>query len=956
GKTRDVLQERRLGRIPSPRARLSSIPRDLNTIVMRCMAKTPAGRYASSAELCDDLHRFITREPIRARKVSAVETGWWWCRTHPVTALLASSLPLVLALVCFLLISQRNAMQLFRQTSEAITEKEEMKLRRHMVQLSQASRELADNNRLRAKRLLESIPPTLRDWEWQLLNLISESPSRSLVPVFERATYTSLVVAPKSHRLFTATDQGWIRYWRLSSPTEGPPAFLGRNLPIGPVTTLYRHPRPKPIECLAISPNEHWLAWIDRDGNVGCWNLLENELAQRIKPQTKIGGRIRGTGRCLSFSPDSKRLVVGGGSKAIETRPADQSSWFAVYELKQETFRGVTAKAFTGRAAINSVVFVDKEKFAFSRGAEPLTFDAGGYVEVWGVDGEMDRIVCRGRGMYGLDYNPAKNRLGWCDDAGTIYVCSLTNFRAIAMAQGTPRPANHARFTPSGEHLIVTSIGGDVARWRIDGGDPKEEGNADSDQPEPVEGSQAIADKAKPETPSSATTAKQPTNVEPMRLTFVRDHWGHDGAVKSAVFLTPDPVDSKDGPKQRTSRSRVVSCGENGKVLLWFNEDHNAIDRLIIRPRHFVDATWLSSKQIAVLTFASSGTEGIAFESSQMPNHDLDVELRKVQKPRTVSSLSPAGVKKLEAFHQPSTPTPPKYVLTCADTLYLCEAGNSMSPRGFGIPEQVASDAFFTTAVMLGDSHLLAAVSARKAPPKQAEKKSASITRVSQSAQLASAVAANSFQTYLVSYAIDGDEQPQVHLLPSFKSPVTCLGISPDGTRLAGGTREGEMFVLPVDSVLDGESELNESLADVWRPHLQRLSTLTWLDDTRIATASDDGTARIWNHFDPLSPSRMTADHNALKQTLYVSKGRVTDMAASADGTRLVTAGDDRVIRIWDSESGLELISLQPRMNQIRSVSFSPDDRHLLIVQQFSQIETIQLDPPEKETPPARGE
>ena len=76
----------------------SAIPRDLETIVLKASAREPGHRYQTAAQLADDLGRFIENRPITARRVSAVEQAWRWCRRNPVVAsLTAAVLALVLA-------------------------------------------------------------------------------------------------------------------------------------------------------------------------------------------------------------------------------------------------------------------------------------------------------------------------------------------------------------------------------------------------------------------------------------------------------------------------------------------------------------------------------------------------------------------------------------------------------------------------------------------------------------------------------------------------------------------------------------------------------------------------------------------------------------------------------------------------------------------------------------------
>src|SRR5207302_1038331 len=91
--TRRAVKEDR----PEPPTRFSAgVPRDLETITLKCLEKDPRRRYPTAQALTDDLRAWLERRPIAARRVGAAERAWLWCRRRPGPAVLLAVLVLSL--------------------------------------------------------------------------------------------------------------------------------------------------------------------------------------------------------------------------------------------------------------------------------------------------------------------------------------------------------------------------------------------------------------------------------------------------------------------------------------------------------------------------------------------------------------------------------------------------------------------------------------------------------------------------------------------------------------------------------------------------------------------------------------------------------------------------------------------------------------------------------------------
>ena len=101
----------------APRRLVRLLPRDLETIILKCLQKEPAKRYPTAAALADDLRRFLAGEPIQARRLSVGERAIRWAKRHPTTAAVAAvSLLALVVLLAGVLVHNARLQEAFAST------------------------------------------------------------------------------------------------------------------------------------------------------------------------------------------------------------------------------------------------------------------------------------------------------------------------------------------------------------------------------------------------------------------------------------------------------------------------------------------------------------------------------------------------------------------------------------------------------------------------------------------------------------------------------------------------------------------------------------------------------------------------------------------------------------------------------------------------------------------------
>jgi serine/threonine-protein kinase len=125
----------------APRLWQPKVPRDLETICLKCLRKQPEKRYASAQELGEDLRRFQKGEPIQARPVGWFEKLWRWCYRHPTPAT-AAGVILATVVTAFVIVMQSRNQEVEAKNAAVTLANEKANLAENNGKLAQQEREL----------------------------------------------------------------------------------------------------------------------------------------------------------------------------------------------------------------------------------------------------------------------------------------------------------------------------------------------------------------------------------------------------------------------------------------------------------------------------------------------------------------------------------------------------------------------------------------------------------------------------------------------------------------------------------------------------------------------------------------------------------------------------------------------------------------------------------------------
>ena len=343
----DLLEQTRSHDPVPPRRLRPKLPRDLETICLKCLQKDRARRYASAQELGDDLRRFLAGEAIHARPVRIGERAMKWARRHPGVSVSLLTIA-ALAIVSFAAVSwqwlradrewlraEKSRRQAFSALIKAETahqaelaERERIERLLYAHDISLAYSQYLAHNTERANQLLDACRPQLRHWEWHYLKRICNQESLSLQG--HTMGIWSLAYSPDGKRIASGSGQwgfaqnGEVIVWDAQS---GERLFTFREQ-AGTIMGVAFHPTGTILASASVRWNYERrripIVYLRKERNVLLWDLQTGQQVLAIPHSEDVYS--------IAFSPEGRLLALGRANGLVML--CDSSTGEALHTLR----------------------------------------------------------------------------------------------------------------------------------------------------------------------------------------------------------------------------------------------------------------------------------------------------------------------------------------------------------------------------------------------------------------------------------------------------------------------------------------------------------------------------------------------------------------------------------------------------------------------------------------------
>jgi eukaryotic-like serine/threonine-protein kinase len=397
-----------------PRTLNERIPRDLETICLKAMAKEPGRRYLTAADFRDDLRRYVRGDPITARRVGRTERAWRWCRRNPVVAGLAAAV--VIALLAGTAVSLHFASRAVAKADDEARQRDRAD-KKAVEAAAEAKR--ADDEATEARRNLYISDMHLAEQYWR------DGQAGPAIELLDR-----YIPRPGDDDL-----RGWEWHYQQRLCHQELRSFVGHE---------------RAIESIAFSPDDTRLAISSVDG-VKLWDVATGTLVHSL---------MTSTSPCVRFTPDGSQVVTVGPQKTITFWDVKSG---AMQSTISDCAKRVSAIAFTpngsqlASASVNGPIQI----YDVATKMQERSFAVASI-----SDTDVKLYISH------LVFSPDATLLAKVDSMqGTFTVHDVSSGHALPAGVGN-RHVSSVAFSPDGTQFVTCTSTGtlafyDTATWKV---------------------------------------------------------------------------------------------------------------------------------------------------------------------------------------------------------------------------------------------------------------------------------------------------------------------------------------------------------------------------------------------------------------------------------------------------------------------------------------------------------
>jgi WD40 repeat protein/serine/threonine protein kinase len=409
------------------------VPRDLETICLKCLEKDPGKRYPSAEELAEDLHRFLQSKPIEARP-----TGWWgrsvkWTKRYPTRAALIAVVSLAsLILVSVGLIYHFHLERAAEEARRSAEENRQNLIRMHVTQGTSAMNAGDGFTALlwftEALRLDPGTPEHEQPHR-ERIAAVEHTLPRPLQLWVQGGAVNEARFSPDGKHVLTARDDGKAHLWDSETGEEAAPPLTHAG----------------PVVSAVFSADGRRVATASRDGTARVWDAATGHPLTPPLPH-------KGPVRFVEFSPDGRQVVTAGhGERAFVWDVAGGK--VLPGELKHA-------------GGVNQARFSPDGRWLASAGDD-------GLARLWDAATRqpVSTVLPHDRAVLCLAFSPDSKRIATGSSDRTAQVWDVATGAPVGRRLRHHDRITRVVFSPVGLRLLTASDDGTACIWRVADGE-----------------------------------------------------------------------------------------------------------------------------------------------------------------------------------------------------------------------------------------------------------------------------------------------------------------------------------------------------------------------------------------------------------------------------------------------------------------------------------------------------